>query len=58
MLWLQHTSIPGVTGNALDSHRALADFPELRTLIDTRYQLVKRIEDFDVFAVAPHTTAR
>lgn len=53
-----HDVFPVVTGNALDSHRALADFPELRTLIDTRYQLVKRIEDFDVFAVAPHTTAR
>ena len=56
---VQHDDVfPGVTGNELDSHRALAGFPRLKTMIDTRYRLVKRIEDFDVFAVAQETTAR
>jgi hypothetical protein len=51
-----HDIFPTVTGNRLDSHGALSEFPKLRTLIDTRYRWVKRIEDFDVFAVARETT--
>jgi hypothetical protein len=40
---------PMVTGDTLDSRRALATFPALATLIDEGYEPSTRIEDFDVF---------
>jgi hypothetical protein len=40
---------PMVTGDTLDSHRALATFPELATLIDEQYELASTIEDFELF---------
>ncbi len=40
---------PMVTGDTLDSRRALATFPELEHLITTRYELTTTIEDFDVY---------
>lgn len=50
---VQHNDVfPMVTGDTLDSHRALATFPELDRMLDTRYELVKTIEDFDVFVPA------
>jgi len=43
---------PMVTGDTLDSRRALATFPEFERLLDTRYELATTIEDFDVFMPA------
>ncbi|HSU38861.1 MAG TPA: glycosyltransferase family 39 protein [Polyangiaceae bacterium] len=43
---------PMVTGDTLDSRRALATFPEFERLLDTRYELATTIEDFDVFVPA------
>jgi hypothetical protein len=40
---------PMVTGDTLDSRRALATFPELATLIDGHYELATTIEDFELF---------
>ncbi len=44
---------PMVTGDTLDSRRALATFPALEQLIASRYELVKTIEDFDLYVRAP-----
>jgi hypothetical protein len=44
---------PMVTGDTLDSRRALATFPELDHLIESGYELAKTIEDFDVFVRSP-----
>jgi hypothetical protein len=38
-----------VTGDAIDSADTLEDFVALRTLLETRYFLAERIEDFDVW---------
>jgi hypothetical protein len=40
---------PSVTGSPLDSRDELPNFPELQSLIDTQYRLVKEIEDFQIF---------
>jgi hypothetical protein len=40
---------PMVTGDTLDSRRALATFPALESLLTSRYERVSTIEDFDVF---------
>jgi hypothetical protein len=44
---------PMVTGDTLDSRRALATFPELEQLIDSNYELATSVEDFDLFVRAP-----
>lgn len=41
----------GVTGDDLDSRRALPTFPELDELVAARYELVKTIEDFQIYAL-------
>ena len=38
-----------VTGNNHDSRDELANFPELRTLIEVRYDLGQTIEDFEIY---------
>ncbi len=40
---------PFVTGDTLDSRGALGTFPELMAVLQQRYELVKRIEDFDIY---------
>lgn len=53
---VEHRDVfPMVTGDAIDSADTLEDFVELRTLLETRYFLAERIEDFDVWLelVAP-----
>ncbi len=40
---------PMVTGDTLDSRRALATFPALETLIAERYELSAAVEDFELF---------
>jgi hypothetical protein len=50
---VQHNDVfPMVTGDTLDSRRALATFPELARLLDSRYELTQTIEDFDVYLPA------
>ena len=41
----------GVTGDDLDSRRALPTFPQLDQLVAARYELVKTIEDFQIYAL-------
>jgi hypothetical protein len=51
---VQHNDVfPMVTGDTLDSRRALPTFPELERLIDSRYELATTIEDFDLYFPAP-----
>jgi hypothetical protein len=38
-----------VTGNSLDSHLALSEFPALVQLMEHNYTLLERIEDFDLY---------
>jgi hypothetical protein len=38
-----------VTGDELDSHGALATFPELASLLDNRYRLAETVGDLDVY---------
>jgi hypothetical protein len=38
-----------VTGNSLDSRGELANFAALQALVDTHYELVATVEDFDVY---------
>src|SRR5581483_7004824 len=40
-----------VTGDDLDSSRALDGFPELAEILERQYVFDSRIEDFDVYAV-------
>jgi hypothetical protein len=47
----QNDVFHGVTGDDLDSKRALPTFPELDQLVATRYELVKTIEDFQIYAL-------
>jgi len=50
MIIVQHNDVfPAVTGHVLDSHDELPGFPELDHVIDDDYELVKRIEDFDLY---------
>jgi Dolichyl-phosphate-mannose-protein mannosyltransferase len=50
MIIVQHNDVfPSVTGHAWDSHDELPGFPELAGFIDHQYELVKRIEDFDLY---------
>ena len=50
LIIVQHNDVfPSVTGHALDSHDELPGFPELAGFIAGGYQLVKRIEDFDIY---------
>jgi hypothetical protein len=42
-----------VTGNNLDSRQELPNFPELRALVDDRYDPVVTIEDFDIYLPRP-----
>lgn len=46
---VRHDIFPVVTGDVLDSQTSLQDFPELRALLTTQYQLVNRIQDFDLY---------
>jgi hypothetical protein len=47
---VEHRDVfPWATGDALDSAKALADFPALRDRIAERYQRATSIEDFDVY---------
>jgi Dolichyl-phosphate-mannose-protein mannosyltransferase len=45
----QNDVFPMVTGDTLDSRRALATFPELDRLIATNYELATTVEDFEIF---------
>jgi hypothetical protein len=38
-----------VTGDDLDSHAALATFPELASLLDNRYRLAETVGDLDIY---------
>jgi len=50
MVIVQHNDVfPSVTGHLFDSHDELPGFPELKGFIDDGYELVKRIEDFDLY---------
>ncbi len=50
LIVVQHNDVfPGVTGHAWDSHDELPGFPELAAFIDSDYEPVKRIEDFDLY---------
>jgi hypothetical protein len=42
-----------VTGNDLDSHRELPNFPALQALVERRYDQVATIEDFDIYLKRP-----
>jgi hypothetical protein len=44
-----HDVFPMVTGDAIDSFDSLPKQPELKALIDTQYQKVKRVGDFALF---------
>ena len=44
-----HDVFPSVTGHALDSRDELPGFPELDGYLKDGYELVKRIEDFDLY---------
>jgi len=51
---VQHNDVfPMVTGNVLDSARELGAFPELATLVSSRYDLATRVEDFDIYLRRP-----
>ncbi|WP_437575111.1 glycosyltransferase family 39 protein [Sorangium sp. So ce887] len=45
----RHDVFPSVTGDALDSRDTLDGFPALAGLIDDRYELAVRIEDFEIY---------
>ncbi|WP_437645215.1 glycosyltransferase family 39 protein [Sorangium sp. So ce362] len=45
----RHDVFPSVTGDALDSRDTLDGFPALADLIDDRYELAVRIEDFEIY---------
>lgn len=40
-----------VTGDSLDSHQALATFPELYALVRSRYDKLRSVEDFDLYVL-------
>jgi hypothetical protein len=44
---------PAVTGDDLDSRRALLTFPELSGMIEREYELIEAIEDFDLYERRP-----
>ena len=44
-----HDVFPSVTGDAIDSRDTLGGFPELAGLIEQRYELAVRIEDFEIY---------
>ena len=44
---------PAVTGDDLDSRRALLTFPELSGLIERDYRLIEAIEDFELYERRP-----
>ncbi|MBX3183097.1 MAG: glycosyltransferase family 39 protein [Polyangiaceae bacterium] len=51
---VQHQDIfPAVTGDNLDSARSLQSFSELEALVNQRFRLARRIQDFDVYVLAP-----
>lgn len=48
---VQHGDVFGfVTGDELDSHRALETFPELRRMLKKEFSLVDSVDDLDVYA--------
>ena len=50
MVVVQHGDVfPAVTGSSLDSAGALYDFEPLREMLSSKYQLVTRLEDFEIF---------
>jgi dolichyl-phosphate-mannose-protein mannosyltransferase len=54
LIIVQHNDVfPSVTGHVLDSHDELPGFPELYGFIESGYQFVKRIEDFDIYERQP-----
>ncbi|MEO6603898.1 MAG: glycosyltransferase family 39 protein, partial [Polyangiaceae bacterium] len=54
MIIVQHNDVfPSVTGHLLDSHDELPGFPELKAYIDDHFELLKRIEDFDLYQRKP-----
>ncbi|HWZ87501.1 MAG TPA: hypothetical protein VNW92_01590, partial [Polyangiaceae bacterium] len=54
LIIVQHNDVfPAVTGHLLDSHDDLAGFPELSHVVEHDYELVKRIEDFDLYQRKP-----
>jgi 4-amino-4-deoxy-L-arabinose transferase-like glycosyltransferase len=44
---------PAVTGDDLDSRRALLTFPELSAMIERDYELITSIEDFELYERRP-----
>jgi hypothetical protein len=44
---------PSVTGDDLDSRRALLTFPELSMMIERDYELIEAIEDFELYERRP-----
>jgi hypothetical protein len=44
---------PSVTGDTIDSRDSLAGFPELDQLLSSRYELTRKIEDFDIYMRQP-----
>ncbi len=40
---------PSVTGSPLDSRDELGRFPELASLLDSQYRMVRTIEDFEIY---------
>jgi hypothetical protein len=47
---VQHSDVfPAVTGSELDSAAALYDFEPLRQMLSSEYQLVTKVEDFEIF---------
>ncbi len=43
-----------VTGDDYDSAEALSTFPELDQLVHEQFEMVKTIEDFDLYLRRPH----
>ena len=51
---VEHRDVfPVVTHDSIDSQGVLSQFPQLRTLIDTRYSLVTTLGDFDLYSRLP-----
>jgi hypothetical protein len=48
---------PSVTGTGLDSRDELPTFPELAALVEQEYELVARIDDFELYGRLPRNRA-
>jgi uncharacterized membrane protein YhaH (DUF805 family) len=55
---VQHNDVFSfVTGNMLDSAQEVQRFPELASLLETQYQRVRQIEDFEIYEHAGGSSA-